>query len=710
MLVLENLTAINVKIPLSEGVYRVGGLVGRVQNTNYTFKNCYYSGQFEMDMVYAGGLMGLATYDLGGMLGYSEKAASVKFENCQFNGNIAFNPDMGDSGLPVLMGAFIGRVNNGALTFDKCLASGQMNVSFNMDDPNMVSAFRMIAKQEGTTAITVTDSYSNLLVKDSYNSAIEVIVTGTEFTGATVEGAFVVAAKCGLAIDETAKTALSGFDFENVWTVNKGGFATLKAAAGDTYATEKASVKVSTFAGAHEYTTRSPYDDAQHKKSCACGAYVLENHTLINNSGAIAIEGNTEQHQTAYCLCGYKKLENHNLTLEKIDGNADQHKRSCDVCGFDVVENHDHATLVKVDDNQHKKVCICGDEIAELENHIWDDGVVTKEATHLAEGSKLFTCACGATKTEVIEKIAEHNYKNIAKDGDNADQHKKFCACGEFVMEDHAFDEGKVTKAATHMEEGVTTYTCVCKATKTEAIEKIAEHTYECEEIEDNAEQHQKVCECGDAIVEDHTWEEKSNTPATHLAAGEIVYGCDACGATKSEEIEKIAEHSFDNGTVTKEATHTAEGEKTYKCACGETETETIAKLTNHTYNIVTNHNDEQHKKSCECGEYVLTKHSFGKGTVTTEATETTDGVMTYKCSGCDATKTEVIPAKGTQNKPEEDKTTEQKPEEKPADNKQPEAPTSSRSGCFGVISSTTLVAFLTVGLGAALIRKKKED
>ena len=83
---------------------------------------------------------------------------------------------------------------------------------------------------------------------------------------------------------------------------------------------------------------------------------------------------------------------------------------------------------------------------------------------------------------------------------------------------------------------------------------------------------------------------------------------------------------------------------------------------------------------------------------------------MTYKCSGCDATKTEVIPAKGTQNKPEEDKTTEQKPEEKPADNKQPEAPTSSRSGCFGVISSTTLVAFLTVGLGAAVIRKKKED
>lgn len=41
--------------------------------------------------------------------------------------------------------------------------------------------------------------------------------------------------------------------------------------------------------------------------------------------------------------------------------------------------------------------------------------------------------------------------------------------------------------------------------------------------------------------------------------------------------------------------------------------------------------------------------HDWDEGTVTKEPTETADGVKTFKCKHCDATKTEVIPKKGSQ-------------------------------------------------------------
>ena len=54
------------------------------------------------------------------------------------------------------------------------------------------------------------------------------------------------------------------------------------------------------------------------------------------------------------------------------------------------------------------------------------------------------------------------------------------------------------------------------------------------------------------------------------------------------------------------------------------------------------------------CGEVISTRelpptgaHDWGNGVVTTAPTETTPGVRTYTCSGCDQTRTEAIPATG---------------------------------------------------------------
>lgn len=66
-------------------------------------------------------------------------------------------------------------------------------------------------------------------------------------------------------------------------------------------------------------------------------------------------------------------------------------------------------------------------------------------------------------------------------------------------------------------------------------------------------------------------------TIPTCTAGGYTTYICSLCGDTYiSEETEALG-HSWDNGTVTKEATTEEEGIKTYNCTvCGVTKTETI--------------------------------------------------------------------------------------------------------------------------------------
>ena len=118
--------------------------------------------------------------------------------------------------------------------------------------------------------------------------------------------------------------------------------------------------------------------------------------------------------------------------------------------------------------------------------------------------------------------------------------------------------------------------------------------------------------------------------------------------------------HSWDNGTVTKAATYTETGIKTFKCKdCGETRTEEIPSLdkTYHILQVVAPTCTEQGYTVYICDQdATLTEnrdfvdaldHDWGEGVVTKAATCTEDGVKTFTCSRDGATKTEVIPAVG---------------------------------------------------------------
>ena len=116
----------------------------------------------------------------------------------------------------------------------------------------------------------------------------------------------------------------------------------------------------------------------------------------------------------------------------------------------------------------------------------------------------------------------------------------------------HNWDSGKVTKAATCTTAGTKTYTCTrCKKTRTETIA---------------ATGHKVVKDAAVAA----TCETAGKTEGSH---------CSVCNTViKAQTTTAALGHSWDSGKVTKAATCTAAGTKTYTCTrCKKTRTETIA-------------------------------------------------------------------------------------------------------------------------------------
>ena len=98
-------------------------------------------------------------------------------------------------------------------------------------------------------------------------------------------------------------------------------------------------------------------------------------------------------------------------------------------------------------------------------------------------------------------------------------------------------------------------------------------------------------------------------------------------------------DHAWGEGVVTTQPTCTQAGVKTYTCSkCNETKTEEIAPL---------GHIDENTDGKCDrCGEEIsVCSHDWDAGVVTTAATYSAPGVMTYTCAKCGETKTAEIPA-----------------------------------------------------------------
>jgi hypothetical protein len=188
-------------------------------------------------------------------------------------------------------------------------------------------------------------------------------------------------------------------------------------------------------------------------------------------------------------------------------------------------------------------------------------------ATCLYSGFITYVCSkCGNEELKNLDQLS-HNYVTEKKDPtcteDGYTQER--CTFFDEVQNKtvikatgHSYDDGKVTKAATCAEEGVKTYTCkTCGATKTETIA---------------TKSHTVVTDSGVAAA----CTVDGKTEGSH---------CSVCGKVITPQtVVKAKGHSYDDGKVTKAATCTAEGVKTYTCKTCNAVTTKAIKATGHSY------------------------------------------------------------------------------------------------------------------------------
>lgn len=318
--------------------------------------------------------------------------------------------------------------------------------------------------------------------------------------------------------------------------------------------------------------------------------------------------------------------------------------------------------------------------------HDYGEWVLDQAPTCKKYGARHRICKnCGDREVDVLDKV-DHSWELVSTTPATCTigeiQHYKCSVCGETKdvtlsnpLGEHSWDNGKVTKEATCTEDGEKIYICtVCNTTKTEVIPATGHQHKEvrnakkatCTEDGYTGDTYCTDCntklESGTVINKlGHTWDNGVITKeATETEEGVKTYTCKTCGETKTEKIP-VTSHHWDQGTITKKATCTENGEKTYHCTdadCDKTYVETIP-ATGH------QHTEIRDKKevTCEedgytgdtyckdCGQLInkgtiikATGHSWDSGKVTEAATCKKEGTKTYTCKNCGETKTESIP------------------------------------------------------------------
>lgn len=345
--------------------------------------------------------------------------------------------------------------------------------------------------------------------------------------------------------------------------------------------------------------------------SCSAGSF--GGVTAANNGGVFACDTDTVVSGTIFTF-SFKVKDGADFGTYTISGTGNlvgpDGSISCSVSGTSVTVACSHSyggvTQISGNDSYHQLTCgNCGD--TKTEGHSWNSGTVTKAATCKETGTRETACTlCGYVKTETLSTTGIHTYEKY--ETVSATQHKRTCAvCDISDTVDHGWDAGKVTTAATCNATGVRTYTCAgCSATKTETVDKSTTHSY-------------------------GSWKKDSDSQHSHT--------CTVCSKTET------ASHSWNSGTVTKEATCKETGVRTLTCTgCSATKTETVAVSSTHNYQKAARVSDSTHKHTCaDCGKTETVAHTWDAGTVKKAATCSATGEMVYTCTDCDTEKSETV-------------------------------------------------------------------
>ncbi len=293
----------------------------------------------------------------------------------------------------------------------------------------------------------------------------------------------------------------------------------------------------------HPYGSWTDDGGENHKAVCAnCGHIKWEAHTY----GSWTRVG--DNHTRSCTVCGHTQTEAHNYSAWSDDGEIN-HIATCSDCGYSKYSAHTYGSWVDDGSKNHKATCtVCNH--AKYDDHSYNSGVITTEPGCETTGVKTYTCSvCSKTKTETVAATG-HNYSSWTKISNS--EHQRVCSkCSSVEKKSHTWDDGVITTPATHTQEGVKTYTCSdCNGTRTEAIDRITDHSYgQWQSYDDN--QHVKSCVCGHSLYEAHTWDSgKITTAPTTTTEGERTFTCSECGDKKYVAIPPISEPIPENALL----------------------------------------------------------------------------------------------------------------------------------------------------------------
>ncbi len=284
-------------------------------------------------------------------------------------------------------------------------------------------------------------------------------------------------------------------------------------------------------------------------------------------------------------------------------------------------------------------------------NHIYDNGVVTKEATCIENGVKTYICTlCKATKTESIPKT------------------------------DHTFTEYTITKDSTCTEIGEKTRTCkICNFIETAIIDKKEHSLIATSSLNSTCSTHGKIfytCTiCHNQIKTEELPLDSSNHSGpfmdstidpTCITEGKEDVVCTGCNKVISTKVLPKTNHKYSTTfIIDKNATCSKTGTKSKHCTtpgCTAKSEITTIPMTDHTKvsanngvtATCTNSGKESDIICSVCKKVISTGkvisalgHSYDSGKITKEATCTTTGTKVYTCTRCKSTKTETIKALG---------------------------------------------------------------
>ena len=327
------------------------------------------------------------------------------------------------------------------------------------------------------------------------------------------------------------------------------------------------------------------------------------------------------------------------------------------------IENATEATCEEGGSYDEVVYCtVCNKELSrntvktKAKGHKWDNGKITTQPKCTEEGVKTFECmVCGKTKTEAVAALGHNWNKDFTVDKEATCEetglksiHCKRCDERKEITtipsKGHVKGEVKIENVTESIcEEGgnydEVVYCTVCN-------KELSRNTVKTE-------------------AKGHKWNNgKVTTEPTCTEEGVKTFQCMVCGKTKTEKVEALGHDWAEDFTVDKEATCEETGVKSIHCKrCDERKEITTIPAKGHVAGEkkIENATESTCEKGGSYDEVVYCTvcnkelsrttvkteakgHKWNKGKVTTEPTYAEEGVKTYTCTACGATKTEVIP------------------------------------------------------------------